>query len=127
MDRLKKIAIEAHKGNKDAMEDLIMEAPSGVLDEMSAKEFAEKMATDDQFANDVYSRKEGTKYGSYMAEEYDMESEKHDAKKRQVMSIMAEFPITDEVAGSLTDAVMSSLKSKIGDSDSDNSTDDYEM
>lgn len=124
MPRLKKLAEKAMKGNQEALDDMIMEAPAGALDEMSAEEFAKKMATDDDFADDIYSRMEGTKYGGHLSDDHDVDSERNDAKKKQMMSVMAQFEISPDAADSIANTMMDMI-GKSGAKE-DNPGDDYE-
>ena len=68
MPKLTRLARKALDGDEDAMDDLELMAPKGVLDDMSVEEFAEKMVNDEDFADEIYSAK-GSMYGSDMPPE----------------------------------------------------------
>ena len=68
MPKLTRLAKKALDGDEDAMDELELMAPKGVLDDMSVEEFAEKMVNDEEFADEIYSA-QGSKYGSDMPQE----------------------------------------------------------
>ena len=72
MPKLTRLAEKALDGDEDAMDELELMAPKGVLDDMTVEEFAEKMVNDEEFADEIYSA-QGTKYGG------EMPPEKHDS------------------------------------------------
>ena len=65
MPKLTRLAKKAVNGDEDALDELELMAPKGVLDDMTVEEFAEKMVNDEEFADEIYSA-QGTPYGGEM-------------------------------------------------------------
>jgi len=81
MPLLKKLAKQFLEGDEEAGEELELRAPSEVLGDMTLEEFATQMTEDSEFADDIYSRTEGSKYGSAMSP--DLSDEEGDQRKAQ--------------------------------------------
>ena len=65
MPKLTRLAKKAVNGDEDALDELELMAPKGVLDDMSVEEFAEKMVNEEEFVDEIYSA-QGTPYGGEM-------------------------------------------------------------
>lgn len=80
MPKLTRLAEKALNGDEDAMDELELMAPKGVLDDMTVEEFAEKMVNDEEFAEEIYDA-EGTSYGK------EMKPDKAPPKKEETITV----------------------------------------
>jgi len=114
MPMLKKLAQKFIDGDEDAGEELELMAPKGVLDDMSVDEFAKKMTEDKEFADDIYSRMEGSKYGSELSPDTsDEEGDRKRMSKGRVLRVVEQFMLPADDASNIADA-LSDLLHKVG-------------
>ena len=123
MPLLKKLAKQFLEGDEEAGEELELRAPSEVLGDMTLEEFATQMTEDSEFADDIYSRMEGSKYGSVLSPDLsDEEGDHRKAKEGRVVRVIEHFNLPSDEAESLAKelvGMLSGMKGKKKHSDSE--------
>lgn len=114
--RLRHLAKKAAEGDEEAKDDVALEAPQGFINGMSLDEFVDKMAHDDDFAEEVYAQMSGPKYGSKMEEPGDF-SDEDQGGKGKIVRIVKQFEVSPEQV----DELMEAISDMIGDTVEDDS------
>ena len=109
--RLRKLAEKAAEGDEEAKDDVALEAPQGLVNGMSLDEFIDKMVHYDDFAEEVYDRMSGPKYGSTYDEEPRESSEEPEESseepggKGKIVRIVEHFNVSPDQVDELMEAI----------------------
>ena len=102
--RLRKLAEKAAEGDEEAKDDVALEAPQGLVNGMSLDDFIDKMAHDDDFAEEVYAHMSGPKYGSTYDEEPGESSDEPEGKGK-IVRIVEHFNVSPDQVDELMEAI----------------------